>query len=463
MDVEPATPPPELPAPAQPAPEPAVVARDDGPVPMSFPAILRAPGIGSDRFAHLRAGRQRVDGVSAPVSSGVKKRDDKAGKRWVRRKDNARFVGNPHIVAASSKDYAVPTPNVRATFPEPLPVYLSRNTPLPPSVVATREPVSANAGRFSMSLKGMRRELRKSGPRTEVLVKEIEEEVMGWLAGGVLLDPDVVVVRSGDGEEGMPVGSTGGIVEVSRTPLQLVLLIREDAFARYVVHCCARYHSIVSFTAYENERAGKDTSGQRLTYLLRPNVTRPDFFVTTAIATPPATESEMSTFDVESDFADTDMRSDVTSLHSSHDVDSDNDSMDGAPPVPHPQGQGQGQGQGNLSDIAESLPGSPTFSPAQSADGWSVVGDSEEEGGHSDLVSSVDSLSLSDHRTPRSLAPGMLRATHLWDRSRRRSASSPSRSPARRLPARHYHTQLRVDPLPSTHPAGRSFHEYLYA
>ena len=51
--------------------------------------------------------------------------------------------------------------------------------------------------------------------------------------------------------------------------------------------------------------AGKDTSDQRLTYILRPNVTRPDFIAAGALDTPPITdESEMSAFEYasESDF-----------------------------------------------------------------------------------------------------------------------------------------------------------------
>lgn len=49
---------------------------------------------------------------------------------------------------------------------------------------------------------------------------------------------------------GKPVGGSGVIHEVARTPLQLVWAISEDGFARYVVHCCARYHEVVSFSKY---------------------------------------------------------------------------------------------------------------------------------------------------------------------------------------------------------------------
>ena len=160
----------------------------------------------------------------------------------------ARFVGNAHIVAPSRKDFSVPAPSSRTTFPEPLPHYLARNNPIPPAVPASREPTSANAGRFSMSLKGMRRELRKSGPRTELLVKEVEEEIVDWLTtGGVILSPDTVTAYD---LPGVPIGTSDAIMEISRTPLQLVWSIADDAFTRYVVHCCARYHDVVSFSTF---------------------------------------------------------------------------------------------------------------------------------------------------------------------------------------------------------------------
>ena len=71
---------------------------------------------------------------------------------------------------------------------------------------------------------------------------------------------DVMIVH------GRPIGSTLTVSELSRTPLQLVWAIEQDAFARksqirikyicfangvqgYIVHCCARYHNVVSFSA----------------------------------------------------------------------------------------------------------------------------------------------------------------------------------------------------------------------
>lgn len=160
----------------------------------------------------------------------------------------ARFVGNPHIVAPSTRDHSVILPNVKATFPEPLPPYLPRNSSVSSlSTTPVHDPNSSNAGRFSLSLKGMRRELRKSGARAQYLVRDVEAAILTWLhQGGVLFSPD-------DYEDtydfpGSPIGNSEAIFEVRRTPLQLVWAINDDAFARYVVHCCARYHEVVSFS-----------------------------------------------------------------------------------------------------------------------------------------------------------------------------------------------------------------------
>ena len=93
----------------------------------------------------------------------------------------------------------------------------------------------------------MRRNLRRAGGRAESLIRDVEFEMIQWLAlGGTILAPDN---RAHTGEiQSIPVGNTGTIFEVSRTPLQLIWKISDDAFARYIVHCCARYHEVISFS-----------------------------------------------------------------------------------------------------------------------------------------------------------------------------------------------------------------------
>ncbi|KAK7472633.1 hypothetical protein VKT23_000746 [Stygiomarasmius scandens] len=383
----------------------------DSPVPLSFPALLRNPGVAS-RYAHLQESTTKAN---APVQRSKKSKvNDNEGKRWVRRKENAQFIGNPHIVSASKKDFVVPVVTVKTTFPEPLPNYLSRNTKISSTTVPGRDNSSANAGRFSLSLKGMRRDLRRSGFRAQVLVRDIETEILEWLeTGGTVMGPDIDnKAHSEDlaSLSGRPVGETSTIDELSRTPLQLVWRVPEDAFARYVIHCCARFHGVVSFS--------KELSGTRLTYLLRPNVTRPDSFARSTLDTPPATDlDDSSHFASDSDFmSERDNLSEI--------VESD---VEDSHPSPH------------LSAIPESR--SRSASPAVSViDEWSVVGGDSDVGGdeaetNEKLVQSFESsVSLND-ATPRArLASRNVRVI--------RSASSPSRSPARR------YTQFSRRPLP---------------
>jgi hypothetical protein len=136
------------------------------------------------------------------------------------------------------------------TFPEPLPHYLPRTVKAPSASFPITDIASANAGRFSVSMKGMRRDLRRAGGRAEWLVRDVETAIVEWLMqGGTVLRPNSVEDNILQ-ESGRTLGNNGLIVEVSRTPLQLIWRITDDAFARYVVHCCARYHEVVSFSGF---------------------------------------------------------------------------------------------------------------------------------------------------------------------------------------------------------------------
>ncbi|KAG5639103.1 hypothetical protein H0H81_006692 [Sphagnurus paluster] len=407
------------------------------PLPLSFPAILRNPGI-SDRFAHLQTSEHSI---AVPATIKKLKREHE-GKRWIRRKDNARFTGNPHIVAATKRDYALPTPQARTTFPEPLPAYLPRTAKVPTTNTPERDPISANAGRFSLSLKGMRRGLRKCGFRAELLVRDVEHEIAEWLhAGGTVLNPDMSEPEDLTAP-GTPVGDTGTIFEVSRTPLQLVWYTDEDAFARYVVHCCARYHEIVSFS--------KELSGRRLTYLLRPNVTRPDHRAPGTLDTPPVTDFDWSSqLDTESDRGGLETDSDVEQLSAPHST--------------------------HMAAISEDFSpvSSPVIPPAAHLDDeeWSIVGDTDIEGNESgsdaDLVAGLGSFSLGSavDATPKAdmyLRQQASMRRRAWPQGR--APSSPSRSPVRR-PFRQgplrYEPRLSAPVLPLHHQ--QSFYDYLFS
>jgi len=73
--------------------EPSEQAREtslDSPVPLSFPAILRNPGVAS-RYAHLQESTIKAN---APVQRSKKSKvNDNEGKRWVRRKENGWCLG----------------------------------------------------------------------------------------------------------------------------------------------------------------------------------------------------------------------------------------------------------------------------------------------------------------------------------------------------------------------------------
>ncbi|KAG6899841.1 hypothetical protein C0993_006359 [Termitomyces sp. T159_Od127] len=384
----------------------------EAPPPMSFPATLRNPGL-SDRFAHLQTSTSLIVGASTIVQ---KFKGEHEGKRWIRRKENERFTGNPHIVAASKLDSFIPIPQTRATFPEPLPSYLPRTVKVPTAAIPEPDPNSANAGRFSVSLKGMRRELRRSGFRAELLVRDVENEILEWLQGGIVLNPDSHEADSLTAT-GVPVGNTGTIFEVSRTPLQ--------------------YHEIVSFS--------KEIAGRRLTYLLRPNVTRPDHYAITALDTPPVTDLDYSSYaDTESDRGGPETDSDAEQL---------------------PANQAS-----HLPVITEdpSLPSSPKKSPPRlDEDQWAVTDAADLEdadsGSNAEVVAPIEAI-------VREPGPTGLRSTseadsHLRQKAiqrrrqvlhQKRANSSPSRSPVRCM-----YPKPRM-PKPPLHQQ-RPFYEYLFS
>lgn len=402
---------------------------------------------------------------------------------------------------ASRRDFAIPQPSTRTTFPEPLPSYLQRTVKLPttPAVPVT-DPASANAGRFAHSLKGMRKDLRRAGGRAQALVRDVEQELVEWLArGGTVLAPDLSRQPADLLQEmGTPVGNTGTISEVSRTPLQLVWRIADDAFARYVVHCCARYHEVVSFSEsfrviatfprlispVQCECVGKGTGEERLTYLLRPNVTRPDRRAAAALETPPITDIDYSSNPETDDAIDSDFVSDRE--------------MDDSDAELEPR-----MGRLRLAAIEESpVPGAPVALPlVAEEEGWSHVEDSEFddfESGSEFGSASVEFLqprlhALHIHEETQSQqesqptqpeAAGLLstiddvvdeadrtitdiRITNSPLRRRDwagvRSPSSPSRSPARSRPSRRRGRHGAKKHHPATALAdGRSFYDYLF-
>ncbi|KAG8213897.1 hypothetical protein J3R82DRAFT_10642 [Butyriboletus roseoflavus] len=421
---------------------------DAGPVPLSFPALLRNPKL-SNRFAHLHIPSQDSPHQSHQRRTN-KDRLEPEGKRWVRRRENAKFTHNPHIALPTSLDFAHPLQVPSSTFPHPLPTYLPRTLPVPPSRPPPSLPSTSSAGLFSLSLRGARRALRARAS-SAYLVKVVETHLTTWLEGGTYLNPDQAkgLLRF----PGDPVGDREDIREVGREAGRLVWAVKVDtalgnsdyrdgAFERYVVHCVARWYGVVSFS--------KETDGYRLTYLLRPNILRPDPRVNAAsrtLNTPPTTDA--SDFLI-SDASLSDFNATDASDYNTTDT-SDIDSVLGDLPTRTRA----------LSDIQESRPSSPAS--------WSVPGgsDSDIDADDHGFAASMESLSLSTHAefddfaTPTRLRnatisaqagspadtepheqgenPTSSRARANRDRLRTlypRSASSPS--PARRSPHRLY-------------------------
>ena len=172
-------------------------------------------------------------------------------------------------------------------------------------------------------------------------------------------------------------------------------------------------------------------SGQRLTYLLRPNVTRPDFHATASLETPPVTDIDYSSqIDSESDVIDS--RSEAGE-------------SDAELEVPDP---------GSLSPISENLVPSSSHAPHSAVlepmddEAWSIFWDTDAEGDESgseaSLAASIDSLSFQGD-PDRTFCPDLhTRQTFIHPRSwHHRRGRSPSHSPARR-PSRQVH--LHPDP-----------------
>ncbi|VDB87426.1 unnamed protein product [Peniophora sp. CBMAI 1063] len=417
----------------------------DAPVPLSFPAFLRNAGLQS-RFAQLSEGGITYRTKSAPsVTKRISRRDENDGKRWVRRKENSRFEGNPHVVAPTKRDLTLAHPTKSETFPIPLPPFLPRSVSLPATTAPSPNYQNSHSGNFSMSLRGARKNIRRAGPRTQALVRAVEETLTNWVAeGAAVVKPDAPAPEMSF--PGILIGDVEGVYEVQRTHDRLVWCIQDDAWSRYVVHCCARYHEVVSFS--------KDTPEHRLTYLLRPNNTRVQPARTAAknLDTPPATDPELSsTYDSDvidlSDIASVEL-SDIASADGLSDIDAPPESAASPAPLSAISSDNEADVESDLGSIAS------LYHAARRAEAWDTWSQSDGD----ELPEAMRGLAIEDD-TPRARRVAPLRAS-TWDRAR--SGSSPSRSPARRerRPARR--GKRRGAANAEADQAGKSFYDYIF-
>lgn len=218
-------------------------------------------------------------------------------------------------------------------------------------------------------------------------------------------------------------------------------------------------------------------AGFRLTYLLRPNVTRPDHRAPTTLDTPPVTDIDYSSHPD----SETDILSDISEKGAESDVEASRES-------------------GALSVIVEDMPGpkSADASPADSVNEDPVlvqddiddmseaadIDDSASEPGY--IAIKLSSLSIESRQDSPELVSGELgpdsalqtlpqhppiysRQTlaarrRMWTRS----ASSPSRSPARTMAYRRLTAQRHYKAPKSTVAAlggtrSQMFYDYLYS
>jgi hypothetical protein len=195
----------------------------------------------------------------------------------------ANFSNNSHIATPGPFDHDPrPARFFRPTFPRPPPDGFPLSAPADrPSVDNGRQRDGdysrLDAGRFSLSIRGVRKAVRKAlgsepgrGGHVEHVVAVVEDEVERWLRGvAITLAPDEPArsrcLPSPPSSSSVPprhprvldstlVSETGSgldfepaIVEVLRSPYNIVWQVT-GSFTRFLIHCVARYYRVVSFS-----------------------------------------------------------------------------------------------------------------------------------------------------------------------------------------------------------------------
>ncbi|SCV73611.1 BQ2448_6041 [Microbotryum intermedium] len=318
-----------------------------GSIPLTLPAILR------HSKTKVNSGPTRTEETvpRASTSSG-RIADEIRSKRRRRRYENGRATSwePPHHSALADR----PLPWTRRTGVDdlrPAPKSFSRSVYVPGSATSINgslppDPSSTTHGAFSLSLRGLRREIRAmSGRRpnsslqgvnrTEELVNTIESQLHDWLSmstrrarpgyyhvsptsvdmssrlvGGRVIDatpvedwtpPTNAMSAMGDGllsdlpTSSHHVGTTtapeppASITEILRSPAQLVWSL-PSPHARYLLHAVARYYRLQSFS----RAISPLDPNVRVTHVLRTTMLRPTVGGF-QFETPPATDlSEFS-------------------------------------------------------------------------------------------------------------------------------------------------------------------------
>ncbi|KAJ9098202.1 hypothetical protein QFC21_004531 [Naganishia friedmannii] len=160
----------------------------DAPVLMTLPAILQNPKSRTQAQVNSYATQQReraqalarkhTEDKNGDRASGVDRRKGE-GKRSLRRRENAMLAHNPHTALPSRIDLLPPAPSYTPTFPKATSSAI-RATSAPSPALPEPEPASSEAGKYTLSLKGVRQMLRRRGRRAEQVVQFVENELRGW-------------------------------------------------------------------------------------------------------------------------------------------------------------------------------------------------------------------------------------------------------------------------------------------
>lgn len=158
------------------APESLQRIEDTGPVPLSYPSILRHPGFTS-RYAHFVG----TIGPPLPAPAQVKKvwrRNDNEEKRWVRRRKYSTYLRVEFFLldtrtTMSKRDLELPYPSSRLRSLSPS-CRISRAARCKHTTHTGRQGKQCRAGQSLPARQAQ-------GARTEILVRGVEDEVGRWL------------------------------------------------------------------------------------------------------------------------------------------------------------------------------------------------------------------------------------------------------------------------------------------